>query len=99
VAWTGAGSYTDPLYDACLKVDSGSNPWNWTNPSAPSHVPTLPLAMQFTTRGVSPVLPIPTPFTDASYRERLATNSAGGIESCKPQGARPYTQSGRRKVI
>lgn len=99
VAWTGAGSYTDPLYDACLQVDGGSDPWNWSNPSAPTHVAELPLGMQFTTRGVSPTLPIATPFTDASYRERLATDAAAGIGACRPKGARPYTQNGRRKVI
>lgn len=99
VAWTRAGSYSDPLYDACLKVDGGPNPWDWTAPTDPSHVATLPLSMQFTTRGVAPALPITTPFADSSYRERLATNNASGIGSCEPEGPFPGTQSGRRRVI
>ncbi|MBF0167452.1 MAG: LamG domain-containing protein [Alphaproteobacteria bacterium] len=98
VAWTGAGSFTDPLYDACLKVDSGNNPWDWTS-SGVTHTPQLPLKMAFTTQGISPALPIATPFTSSSYRERLATNDAGGIGSCVPQGQWPSSQSGRRYVV
>jgi hypothetical protein len=99
VAWTGAGSFTDVLYDACLKLDTGTNPWNWSTPTDPSHVATLPLAMPFTTLEISPVLPLAVPFSAVSYRERLATNAAAGIPACRPQGAWPGTQGGRRKVI
>lgn len=45
MAWTGRGSHTDPLYDACLKVDG------------------------------------------RTYRERLAANTAAGIEAGKHQGS------------
>jgi len=98
VAWTGAGSYTDPVYDACLQVDSSSNPWDWTSQGL-THTPELPLKMQFTTRGISPTLPIATPFTDSSYRERLARNTSAGIGSCNPIGPQPGTNSGRRPVF
>jgi hypothetical protein len=95
VAWMGAGSYMDPLYDACLQVDSSDNPWEWTNPNL-THTPQLPLKIQFTTRGISPTLPIATPFTDSSYRERLTRNTSAGIGSCVPIG--PSVNSGRRPV-
>jgi hypothetical protein len=98
VAWTSGGSFIDPLYDACLKVDSSNNPWNWTS-TGPPHTPELPLKMTFTTQGVSPTLPIATPFTDSSYRERLAQNSAAGIGSCVPVGQVPNSNSGRRPVL
>jgi hypothetical protein len=98
VAWTGAGSYIDGLYDACLKVDSSGNPWDWTNPNL-THTPQLPLAMAFTTQGVSPTLPIATPFTDSSYRERLSRNSSVGIGRCVPRGAWAGTAGGRRPMI
>jgi hypothetical protein len=96
VAWTGALSYINNIFDACLKVDSSSNPWDWSNP--PAHTPVLPTNMVFTTRGISPALPIPTPFTDQCYRERLAQNTAQGIGCCVPQGPWPGTRSGRRKI-
>jgi hypothetical protein len=93
VAWTGAGSFTDELYDACLQVDAGPNPWG-----AGPHTAALPLDWPFTTRGTTPTLPIATPFTDTSYRERLAANTAAGIGICIPQGTWPYTNSGRRPL-
>jgi len=34
VAWEGACGRTDDLYDACLKVDGGLDPWNAPHPSA-----------------------------------------------------------------
>jgi hypothetical protein len=100
VAWTPGIGYPDPLYDACLRVDSGSNPWDWTSPSV-THTPALPLKMPFTTQAMLPTFPIGTPFTDQSYRERLATNVAAGIGTCVPRGPFPGTdnQSGHRKVI
>lgn len=98
VAWTGAGAYIDPLYDACLKVDSSSNPWDWTNPAL-THTPELPVKMQFTTQGIKWTQAIPTPFTDASYRERLTRNSSAGIGNCIPAGQWPNTPSGRRPVF
>lgn len=94
VAWTGAGSYTDPLYDACLQYDSGPNPWG-----AGPHTAFLPLKVPFTTQGINPPLPIATPFTSSSYRERLAANSSAGIGSCIPVGPLPNTNSGRRPVL
>lgn len=98
VAWTGLASYTDPLYDACLKVDGGPDPWNWTDPAI-EHSPTLAAGMVFTTFGSHPSLPISTPLRAMSYRERLATNAAGGIGACVPRGAQAETQNGRRRVM
>jgi len=97
VAWMGALSYSDRLNDACLEVDGGNNPWNWSNPPVSPHVPDLPDPMTFTTQGISPSLPIATPFTSSSYRERLCTNNADGIDSCVPQGPWPQTNGGRRR--
>jgi len=96
VAWTGGLSYADPLYDACLQVDGGSQPWNW-NPGV-THTPTLPLKMPFTTMGMSPTTPIPMPFSAQSYRERLCANTAAGIGACNPVGPKPLTNSGRRPL-
>lgn len=93
VAWSGATSFTDPLYDACLEVDRSPDPWNW---SGGTHTPELPLGMVFTTRGTTPALPIATPFPDLSYRERLAKNVADGIYKCDPRGTRPDSNGGRR---
>ncbi|OEV03899.1 LamG domain-containing protein [Streptomyces oceani] len=98
VAWAGSLSYPNPLFDACLKVDSGHDPWNWTD-STITHTPMLPLTMPFTTLRMTPRLPIATPFDAESYRERLATNDEAGIHACIPQGPRPYTQNGRRRII
>lgn len=97
VAWTGATSYTDNIYDACLQVDSSDNPWDWSSPTG--HTPKLPANMPFTTLEIQPSLPIATPFTDQCYRERLAQNTAEGIGRCVPQGSWPYSQNGRRRVV
>ena len=94
VAWTGAGSYTDPLYDSCLQYDSGPNPWG-----SSEHTAYLPAKVQFTTQGISPALPITAPFTSSSYRERLCTNTTGGIYSCVPRGHWPWASSGRRPAL
>lgn len=91
VAWTAAGSYADPLYDACLQYDGGSNPWG-----SSGHTAALPIKVPFTTQGINPTLPIATPFTSSSYRERLSTNAAAGIGSCKPLGPWAWASSGRR---
>lgn len=94
VAWTGAGSYTDPLYDACLNYDGGTNPWG-TGP----HTSALPVKVPFTALAISPGIPIATPFTANSYRERLAANTNAGIPKCIPQGQWPGTNSGRRPLV
>jgi len=94
VAWTGAGSWTDPLYDACLEVDSSSNPWSG---AGGNHVAKLAI-LPFTTQGISPGLPIPTPFTSWSYRERLCDNTDEGIGRCTPYGTAPGSNSGRRRL-
>lgn len=95
VAWTGGGSsLTDNLYDACLQYDTGSNPWG----SGP-HTAGLPVKAPFTVLGPSPAIPIATPFTASSYRERLAANTNRGIPNCVPQGQWPNTNSGRRPVL
>ncbi|KFA92611.1 LamG domain-containing protein [Archangium violaceum] len=94
VAWTGAGSYKDNLYDACLHLDVGPDPWG-TGP----HTAELPLAWPFTTtKEFTPDLPIATPFTDTSYRERLSANSADGIGKTNPKGPWNYAAGGRRPV-
>lgn len=98
VAWGGMQSYGDPLWDACLQVDAGTNPWNWSDPSV-VHTPQLPAAMTFSTLGAGVRIPVAVPFTAISYRERLATNDAAGIGSCQPVGFDPSSSSGRRAVI
>jgi hypothetical protein len=98
VAWTGAFSHEDRIFDACLLADNSGDPWNWTDPSL-SHTPVLPLNEIFTSQGQVPNLPIPTPFGEAGYRERLAQNSAAGIGCCLPQGPRPNARGGRRGVF
>lgn len=98
VAWTGTNSYIDGVYDACLQVDAGVQPWNWTDPSV-VHTPELPLALTFSTLGPTATPPLTAPFTASSYRERLAANSAAGFPRCLPQGPKPYSHSGRRKLV
>jgi hypothetical protein len=98
VAWTGAFSYEDRIFDACLLADNSEDPWNWTNPVL-SHTPVLPLNEIFTSQGHAANLPIPTPFSAVGYRERLAQNSAAGIGHCLPQGPWPNARGGRRGVI
>lgn len=95
VTWTGTGSYSDPLYDACLQYDTGPNPWGMG-----PHTAGLPVKVPFSTLGASPspFVPIPTPFTATSYRERLAANTAAGIARCIPYGPNDNTNSGRRPV-
>lgn len=69
------------VYDACLKVDGGTNPWNWTDPNI-AHVPMLPVRIPYTTQpNDSASMPQP-PFHDWSFRERLARNDASGIGCC-----------------
>lgn len=97
VAWDGKGCFDDPLYDACLKVDGGTAPWDWTTASV-QHLPTLPLRMTFEAGELAPDLPIPAPFTASSYRERLAANNLGGIPQCRPLGPWMGTQNGCRRV-
>jgi hypothetical protein len=94
VAWSGAGSHTDPLWDACLQVEDGNDPWSTTG----VHIGLLPVSMNFTTRGINPLLPIATPFTDRSYRERLCQNIADGIGKCTTDGPWPDCFGGRRPV-
>jgi Concanavalin A-like lectin/glucanases superfamily len=96
VAWTGAGSYTDPLYDACLKVDKSDDPWSHPDTSRQAY---LPVRMMFTTTScMIMVLPIIPPFTALSYRERLCKNEIDGINSCAPTGSWPNSNGGRRRV-
>lgn len=83
------------IFDACLQLDAGSNPWDWTSASV-THVPTLPVAMPFSASGT---LPIAVPFNSKTYRERLATNTAQGIGNCTFLGCWPSLDGGRRKVI
>jgi hypothetical protein len=97
VAWTGAFSHEDHIFDACLQADNSGDPWNWTD-QALAHTPVLPLNEIFTGQGRVPILPIPTPFGAAGYRERLAQNSAAGIGRCLPQGPWPNARGGRRGV-
>ena len=97
VVWTAGSGYRDHIYDACLKLDGGNNPWDWS--SGTSHTAVQPENFQFTSQPLPTTLPISTPFTDQTYRERLATNSADGITKCMPIGPRPGTQSGRRRVV
>lgn len=98
VSWTDTGGDFDPLYDACLQVDSGTNPWDWSNPGI-THTALLPRKMPFS-YAPGPVAPrIPTPFTKQTYRERLATNTDAGMSSCVPIGWRPKSQGGQPRVV
>lgn len=97
VTWTGASGRNDHIFDACLKLDSSNDPWNWVQVAG--HTAVLPTNFQFTTQPIPLNLPIATPFTEQTYRERLATNTADGIGKCTTQGQWPTTQSGRRYVI
>lgn len=93
VAWTGAGGSSDNIYDACLKVDGDSDPWN-----AP-HTGLLPVNMNFT-MAPGAALPIPVPFTLPSYRERLCSNDANGIGRCNSTSTWPHDGTGgRRRVV
>jgi len=96
VAWKSPSGYRQVIFDACLKLDSSNNPWNWG--SGTTHTPKLPENMKFTRQPLPTTLPIATPFTDQTYRERLAMNTAAGITACMPVGQWPNTQSGRRYV-
>jgi concanavalin A-like lectin/glucanase superfamily protein len=93
VVWTGGGSsLTDKIYDACLQVDTSSNPWNPTTPVGG-------LALNWIFAKVGAVVPIQPPYTDMTYRERLATNAPAGIPMCIPQGQWPDANSGRRPAL
>jgi hypothetical protein len=81
-----------PVYDACLKVDTGPNPWVWPGQG---HVAGPQVGMPWTLLPV-PVLPIPAPFNLQSYRERLAADTMNGIGRCEWSGAGPGTGGGRR---
>jgi hypothetical protein len=85
------------IFDACLKVDSGDNPWDWTNPTV-THTAVLPAGMDFDMTTPPTAFPIATPFTDQTYRERLAQNTVAGIGACDWIGSRVNTMSGRRPL-
>lgn len=100
VAWTGGLSYPDRIFDACLELDGGNNPWDWTTPSV-VHVATLPVNMVFSGASAPTVVPVAVPFTLPYYQQRLAQNTVDGIGNCLPRGPFPTvnTQSGHRFVI
>jgi len=97
VAWTGTGGAGDPIFDACLRVDGDDNPWG--PPGGSPHSELLPKDMPFTTLANPVKIPLATPFTANSYRERLCANTAGGIPNCQAAGPRIGTYNGRRRVI
>ncbi|MEN8184143.1 MAG: hypothetical protein ABFS46_16580 [Myxococcota bacterium] len=92
VAWKGAGGESDELFDACLQVDGDTDPWS------PPHTDLLPVNVPFTSLPGAP-LPIPTPLSAATYRERLCTNDVGGIGSCNATSPWGGSNNGRRTVI
>lgn len=94
VAWTGQASYGDVLFDACLQVDGGPEPW-----AGGPHVALQCLDIPFTELPPTPELPLQAPFTLLSYRERLAANSTEGILSCVPWGSSSDGRDGRRPVV
>lgn len=96
VVWAPTTGNRSHIHDACLKFDSSNDPWNWG--TGTTHTPVLPVNYQFTSQTLPTPLPIPTPFTAQTYRERLAQNTATGIAKCIPQGPKPYSQNGRRMV-
>jgi len=67
VAWLGACSDADLIYDACLKYDGDSNP------SVEPRVECLPLGVIFSDGS---------PLSPYAYRERLAKVSTGGYADC-----------------
>ena len=91
VAWKGGHGNGDPLFDACLRIDSDTNPW-----SAP-HIEQFPVNIVFSTNPGAP-LPLPLPFGAQSYKERICTNDAAGIGSCAPIGPWASSSNGRRPV-
>ncbi|HXH37080.1 MAG TPA: LamG domain-containing protein [Thermoanaerobaculia bacterium] len=96
VAWTTGANYrSDPLYDACLKVDGGDDPWDWTTPGI-EHKPLRPVDIVFTS---NQAVPIQKPFKEQTYRERLAQNSENGIGKCNPSGPWVGSNGGRRQVM
>jgi hypothetical protein len=98
VAWMGALSYRDPIFDACLLIDDSSDPWDWTSPDL-VHTPALPVNEIFTEQANIPLLPLSIPFVEGGYRERLAQNDVAGIGRCVPMGPWPEACGGRRMVF
>ncbi|MFL6233641.1 MAG: hypothetical protein ACJ76N_10950 [Thermoanaerobaculia bacterium] len=67
VAWKGACTATEEVFDACLQVDGDADP------TAPPHVPLLPVSLRFGPVGA------------LLYRDRLATPA--GRPHCEPNPA------------
>jgi len=91
VGWTGGADDDDPLFDACVVVNGGSDPW------APPYTALLPVEIVFSTNPGAP-LPLSVPYTAHSYKERLGANDAAGIGSCQPIGPWGNSRNGRRLV-
>jgi hypothetical protein len=93
VCWTNYDpKNSGEIFDACLKVDNSNNPWT---DDVTDKVPLLPVNMKFTSNTATP---IPIPFTENSYRERLAQNKDEGINRCILQNNNAYTFFGRRSL-
>lgn len=95
VAWWNPLGFTGFIFDACLHVDKSNDPWKKPDTE---RVKLLPTGMQFSTQVVTPTTPLQTPFTDLSYRERLAANTNNGIGKCVAKGSFDCTHNGRRPV-
>lgn len=97
VAWKNSSifQYNDFVYDACLKVDNSIDPWGMPDSN---RIQILPQNIAFTTLGKTVTIPVIKPFYDASYRERLATNTNDGISKCIPLGKSPVSYEGRRRI-
>ena len=92
IAWKDATGVDNFIFDACLKINSGNDPWSDPGSSTDALLPTN---IQFSTKGLPPA-PVQPPFYDMSYRERLSQNTPDGIPKCIPQGSWPWANGGRR---
>lgn len=68
VAWKGSCDVYDKVFDACLRVDGDSDPYN-----GPPHTALLPVNMTFGECTGS-----------LNYRQRLTTNASNGCSRCEP---------------
>lgn len=75
------------IYDSCLLIDGGNNPWDEPAYQYPK-IGAFPIRMQFTTN-VDNEVNLDVPYTEMSYRERLVKNDESGIGHCSPTGLYP----------
>jgi hypothetical protein len=86
--------------DACLKVNTGTTPWQAPAEGTPGGLPTGPPHYPFTSLPVMPAIPIP-PLAEGenTYRERLAANVLEGLPRCQLEPGTWMNFWGRRPPI